>query len=120
MPNCFQCHNLVDAEAVRCPHCGTTLKAFGHPGIPLYQATNEDYLCDTCLYHEDDSCTFPKRPYAKTCTLYCDRENPLGQNDAVVYQSPGGWMGLKAWCYRNRTLLILLIIVGISLWLALS
>jgi C4-type Zn-finger protein len=120
MPNCFNCNNLIDAEAVRCPHCGVALKAFGHPGMPLYQATAESYLCDTCLYHEDDSCTFPQRPYAKTCTLYCDRERPPGVEDGLVYHSPGGWIGFKLWCYRNRGLLILLIIVGVSLWLALG
>jgi len=59
-----------------CPHCRATLKAFGHPGIPLYQAEGAVSLCDRCSYHADDSCTFPQRPHAKTCTLFRDRDKP--------------------------------------------
>ncbi|MEO0948821.1 MAG: zinc ribbon domain-containing protein, partial [Cyanobacteria bacterium J06641_5] len=28
-------------------------------------------------YNADDSCTFPQRPHAKTCTLFRDRDKPL-------------------------------------------
>jgi hypothetical protein len=48
------------------------LKAHGHPGIHLYRAEGETYLCRTCAYEADDSCTYPQRPYAKECTLYWD------------------------------------------------
>jgi hypothetical protein len=27
-------------------------------------------LCATCLYDADDTCNFPQRPHAETCTLY--------------------------------------------------
>jgi Double zinc ribbon len=73
MANCPRCHNSIDAKAIKCPHCGLTLKAYGHPGITLHRAKGDEYLCDSCAYHEDDTCTFPKRPYAKDCTLYQDR-----------------------------------------------
>ncbi|MDY7012441.1 MAG: zinc ribbon domain-containing protein [Cyanobacteriota bacterium] len=120
MPNCPQCNQLVGAEAIRCPHCKTLLKAFGHPGIPLHQATAQTYLCDNCLYHEDDTCTFPQRPYAKTCTLYCDRaQPPENQLEPPVYRLRG-LTGFKAWCFRYRGILVLLVLIGASLWLALN
>ncbi|MGD2183906.1 zinc ribbon domain-containing protein [Lusitaniella coriacea] len=120
MPSCPKCNNLVDTEAIRCPHCDNLLKAYGHPGVDLYQATGETFLCDRCLYHEDDSCTFPKRPYAKTCTLFCDRENSLTKDpNAFVYQQ-SGWVRLKTWCFRNRAILLLLIIVVVSVAIALN
>ena len=72
MPNCPRCHQAVKSQAVQCPHCQMVLKAYGHPGIPLHRATSDVPLCDSCTYHEDDTCTFPKRPYAKECTLYND------------------------------------------------
>jgi hypothetical protein len=68
--SCPHCHQLVDSQAISCPYCRTTLKAYGHPGIPLHRATGDGYLCDTCTYHADDTCNFPQRPYAKDCTLY--------------------------------------------------
>ena len=61
---------------VTCPHCRNPLKAFGHPGIPLYQASKDSYLCSSCVYDQDDSCNYPQRPYAKTCTLYQDVNQP--------------------------------------------
>jgi Double zinc ribbon len=120
MPNCPKCNNLINAEAVYCPHCNTTLKAFGHSGIPLYQATGETYLCESCLYHEDDSCTFAQRPYAKTCTLYWDRSQPHPSEMNPPINRLGGMTGFKAWCFRHRGILLLLAIVTVSLWLALS
>ncbi len=73
MPECPRCHQRVDSQAVACPVCQFDLKAFGHPGIPLHRATGKNYLCATCLYHQDDSCNFPQRPLAKECILY---QNP--------------------------------------------
>ncbi|NJK37034.1 MAG: zinc ribbon domain-containing protein [Oscillatoriales cyanobacterium RM2_1_1] len=72
MPTCPRCQQLVNPQAVNCPHCKLQLKAFGHPGIPLHRATGETSLCETCLYHHDDSCNFPQRPFARECTLYRD------------------------------------------------
>ncbi|MEA5513598.1 zinc ribbon domain-containing protein, partial [Nodularia sp. UHCC 0506] len=68
--SCPTCHQLVDNQAITCPYCRTTLKAYGHPGIPLHRATGKEFLCDSCTYHADDTCNFPQRPYAKDCTLY--------------------------------------------------
>ncbi|NJN22346.1 MAG: zinc ribbon domain-containing protein [Leptolyngbya sp. RL_3_1] len=70
MANCPRCRHLVEAQAIHCGHCGLTLKAHGHPGIPLHRATGAVSLCTTCAYHADDSCTFPQRPVAQTCKLY--------------------------------------------------
>ena len=70
MSVCPRCSKTVKESAVTCPYCGITLKAYGHPGIPLYRSDTDRYLCDTCVYHADDTCTFPKRPYAQECTLY--------------------------------------------------
>lgn len=67
---CPRCHQLIDAQAIACPHCHAALKAYGHPGIPLFRATGEEFLCATCTYHHNDTCTFPQRPHAKECTLY--------------------------------------------------
>ncbi|MDY6782493.1 MAG: zinc ribbon domain-containing protein [Cyanobacteriota bacterium] len=120
MSNCPQCNQLVEAEAIRCPHCNTALKAFGHPGIPLYQTTAQTSLCDSCLYHEDDTCTFPQRPYAKTCTLYCDRDHPPERELEPPIYRQRGLRGLKAWCFRNRGILLVIAIVAASLWLALN
>ncbi|NJL90883.1 MAG: zinc ribbon domain-containing protein [Coleofasciculaceae cyanobacterium SM2_1_6] len=74
MPQCPQCHQPIDSQAVICPHCRTPLKAYGHPGIPLHRSTKGTYLCDSCTYHADDSCNYPQRPYAQECTLYDDQE----------------------------------------------
>lgn len=77
MLECPNCNQPLESGAIACPYCRTELKAYGHPGIPLYRADAAEFLCTTCIYHQDDSCTFPQRPYAKTCTLYHDRAEPL-------------------------------------------
>ncbi|WP_110985286.1 zinc ribbon domain-containing protein [Acaryochloris thomasi] len=76
MSNCPRCNYLLQKTAVSCPQCGTALTAYGHPGIPLYQAQEDTFLCSTCVYELDDTCTFPQRPHAKTCTLYRDSRTP--------------------------------------------
>jgi len=75
------------------------LKAHGHPGIPLHRAAAETSLCETCTYHFDDTCTFPQRPHAQTCTLYQDRRVDVSQFSASSYQIPwwrkySGWIAL--------------------------
>lgn len=72
MSVCSRCQAQVDAQAIQCPHCGLALKAHGHPGIPLHRADHNTYLCQTCVYDQDDTCNFPQRPLATTCTLYQD------------------------------------------------
>ncbi|MDB9313374.1 zinc ribbon domain-containing protein [Spirulina sp. CS-785/01] len=105
MPTCPRCEQLITQDAIQCPHCKVQLKAFGHPGIPLHQATGEDYLCATCLYDADDSCTYPQRPYAKTCTLYHHVDDPL--EEEFQYQvSPT--RQVRYWMSRNRGWLLIL------------
>ena len=115
MPNCPRCHQLVKSQAIICPHCQMELKAYGHPGITLHRATGDVPLCDSCIYHEDDTCTFPKRPYAKECTLYQDR--------AVkdLYQKPqqNSSLSLRLWLQRNLIWLVLVGLIVVSFILAL-
>lgn len=86
MPSCPYCHQAVEDQAIACPHCHCQLKAHGHPGIPLHRATDQAYLCQTCRYEADDTCTFPQRPYARTCTLYRDQAAaPSNSNPYAPY-----------------------------------
>ncbi|GET38733.1 hypothetical protein MiSe_34920 [Microseira wollei NIES-4236] len=92
------------------------LKAYGHPGITLHRTTGEEAsLCDSCTYHEDDTCTFPKRPYAKECTLY--------QNRALkdLYQKPQqkSSPSIRLWLQRNLIWLVLVGLIVVSFILAL-
>jgi hypothetical protein len=110
VPECPRCHQPVDSQAIACPHCRMTLKAYGHPGISLFRATGNESLCDTCLYHEDDSCNFPQRPHAKECTLYTDRTKP------IVHAPPSGYTKAiyHSWFKRNLAWLVLAGIVVFS------
>ncbi len=117
MPTCPHCQGLVTVDAVKCPHCGTVLKAYGHPGMPLHQA-GEGYLCASCAYHADDSCTYPQRPYAKTCMLYHNLAWPSEELDPQACQ-PLGWAGCRAWGRRHRGWLLLGGILLLSLGVAL-
>jgi hypothetical protein len=116
--SCPRCHQLVDSQAVTCPHCRTTLKAFGHPGIPLHRATGKEYLCDTCTYHADDSCNFPQRPYAKECTLYQNIEESKlqlqQQRENTSFSTT-----VKNWIKRNQALFMLVSLVLVCLLIAL-
>ncbi len=120
MSTCSRCHQPIDSQAVSCPHCGNQLKAFGHPGIPLYQATDETFLCDRCIYHEDDSCNYPQRPYAKTCTLFHDKSLPLVEEFQFSPPKGAGIRAFQAWCSNNRGLLIIASILLISVLIALK
>jgi len=117
MPTCPRCHQSVEAQAIACPYCRTALKAHGHPGIPLYRSTGEEFLCTTCTYHEDDTCNYPQRPYARECTLYQNRFQP------IVMQQPGTrklrGAGSNGWLRRNAAWLVIAGIIVISLALAL-
>ena len=117
MSQCFQCHQTVREESVTCPHCGAVLKAYGHPGIDLHRASGETSLCQTCTYHEDDTCTFPQRPHAKTCTLYHNVSEPLTEDLTPLYKI-SRIRAFKAWCQRKRGLLLLLILIMISVVVA--
>ncbi len=109
MPSCPKCHQSVATNAVTCTNCGVELKAHGHPGIDLHRAQGGTFLCDSCTYHQDDSCTFPQRPQAVTCTLYQDvavaQEPRLRAAD--IYTIPW-WRKYSGW-------IVLAIIVLISI-----
>jgi len=118
MPNCPRCHQSVDAQAISCPYCRMPLKAYGHPGIPLHRATGEEYLCQSCTYHADDTCTFPQRPYAKECTLYQDiSKSQLEANQRRDANSLA--IAIKNWIRRNQFWLLLLSLLLISFLIAL-
>jgi hypothetical protein len=107
----------VEARAITCPHCQAPLKAFGHPGIPLYRSKPEEFLCATCIYHEDDTCNYPQRPFAKECTLYHDKAEPIVPETAKYIS--GGWPQLvKNWCQRHLVWLVLLSLIVISIALS--
>ena len=112
MPNCPRCHQLVDAQAVSCPQCRMPLKAYGHPGITLHRATGTEYLCQSCTYHADDTCTFPQRPYAKECTLY--QNINWSQLEASQSYRPSPAIVLKSWFRRHQVWLILLGLLFVS------
>jgi hypothetical protein len=117
MPQCPKCRQTIDSEEIYCPYCNQELKAFGHPGMTLYQATNTEYLCESCVYHQDDTCDYPKRPYAKTCILYQDQAAPLSSKpfkyQLTIQQR------IKGWCQNNQGLLVLMSLIAISLILTL-
>ncbi len=110
MRACPHCHQPVASQAIVCPHCRTALKAHGHPGMTLHRATGGEPLCLSCLYHADDSCTFPKRPTAMDCTLYRDRQpqpvSPLRYSPSVQ---------IKIWMARHSTGLLVLGLLVVSL-----
>lgn len=115
MPTCPRCQQFVEAQAISCPTCRLTLKAHGHPGMTLHRATGDEYLCQTCTYHEDDTCNFPQRPYATECTLY---HNSTAQQQAIGYK-PRLQTLLGLWLRRNSGWIILLGLVTISILVAL-
>ena len=118
MPNCPRCHQIVDAQAVSCPYCRTSLKAYGHPGIPLYRAAGDEPLCQTCVYHADDTCNFPQRPLARECTLYQDiSKSQLEMNQQHKTHRPA--IAVRSWLRRHQTWLLLLGLLFISFLIAL-
>lgn len=119
MTNCPRCQQPVNPQAVNCPHCGNQLKAFGHPGIPLYQATEESFLCPQCLYDEDDTCNYPQRPYAKSCTLFHDKSLPLVEESSFSSHN-NAFKKIQAWLNHHRGLVILCVLIMISMILALN
>lgn len=116
MSHCPHCHQPVDSQAIICPHCRASLKAYGHPGIPLHRAEGETFLCETCVYDADDTCTFPQRPYAKACTLYHNQADPIVEEEFQL--TPGA--ALKAWIRQNKGLLLLLCLISLSILLVLT
>jgi hypothetical protein len=116
MLSCPKCKQSVDSQAVTCPHCNNPLKAFGHPGIPLYQSEDDRWLCDRCTYHLDDTCNFPQRPYAKRCTLFHDAATPLVEVNPVGNNRN---IPIKDRLYRYRGLIAIGLLIIVSIVLAL-
>lgn len=112
MPLCPRCQATLAVDAVQCARCGLVLKAHGHPGIPLHRAAAGDSLCDRCTYHLDDSCTFPQRPYAQTCTLYQAIDGSSAERDAPPALPLGE--KLRRWVSRRSAPLALLALIGMS------
>lgn len=104
---CPRCHQKINSQAVTCPYCRTQLKAYGHPGIPLHRAAKDEYLCDSCTYHIDNTCNFPQRPYAKECTLYQNIEQSKLElqrsREAKSFNTT-----IRKWIQRNQALLLVL------------
>lgn len=117
MANCPRCDRTIDSQVLECPYCHERLKAFGHPGIPLHRATETEFLCDRCIYHDDDTCNFPQRPYAKTCTLFRDRSLPIVEE--TTYPKVSSWQIIKNWCNRHRGLVAIAAIALVSILLTL-
>lgn len=116
MLNCPKCQQLISNQAIACSHCGTVIKAYGHPGITLHRTTGNTPLCQTCTYHSDDTCTFPKRPHAQECTLYHNIDQPLVPN----YQTNYGLIkSIQLWCQRHPGLLGLIILIIVSVMITL-
>ncbi|MDA0673453.1 MAG: hypothetical protein O3C67_07070 [Cyanobacteria bacterium] len=124
MPTCPRCDTAVDAVAVQCPHCGLVLKAHGHPGMPLHRTTGDQVLCTDCAYHADNSCTFPQRPHATSCTLY-QSINPSSEVYPPRWSQAGSrglsprW-SLRLALKRNGGWIALVALLMISLAIALS
>ncbi|MBX2866198.1 MAG: zinc ribbon domain-containing protein [Leptolyngbyaceae cyanobacterium MAG.088] len=112
MSSCPQCHQAISPQTVICSYCGLELKAHGHPGIDLHRAQLGTFLCDSCSYHQDDSCTFPQRPQANTCTLYQDvtlaQEPQLSASE--IYTIPW-WRKYSGWLLLGVIVLISLALV---------
>ena len=119
MSTCPKCKQPVDPQAVSCPNCNNPLVAFGHPGIPLYQSEDSSFLCDRCIYDRDDSCNYPQRPYAKTCTLFHDAAVPLVP-EVSVPMSQQGSARVKNWLYRNRGVIAIALLILVSVLLTLN
>jgi len=109
----------VGDQAISCPHCDMPLKAFGHPGIPLYQSNDGVSLCDRCIYDQDDTCNFPNRPHALSCTLFHDYDKSLVP-EQFIPRSQKGWSGFKYWLFRYRGLLAIILLIVMSILLALN
>lgn len=112
MTVCPRCDRTVETTAICCPHCNLTLKAHGHPGIPLHRATGDQPLCASCAYDADDSCNFPQRPDARTCTLYQDVNAPPPR-PKVVQTLP--WWRQKNWLRIALAVVIVMALLVVSL-----
>lgn len=117
MPICPRCEHSVKTTDLACGRCGLQLKAHGHPSIELHRTTAGEVLCKTCAYDADDTCTFPQRPYAKTCTLYQSISAEAEREKGALRSPPTATFSAKLFWQRYKVWLILLAIFGVSLML---
>jgi hypothetical protein len=115
MLSCPRCQATIEPTTIQCPRCQLTLKAHGHPGIPLHRTEVDEPLCATCLYDADDSCNFPQRPHAQTCTLY--RSVKAAEELTLPTPSPGRRMSF--WLSNHRGLVAIGGLLPLSLVLVL-
>jgi len=120
MPLCPRCENQVKPTDLVCNRCRLQLKAHGHPSIELHQTKSGDVLCKTCAYDADDTCTFPQRPYATTCTLYQSIEAEAEREQEALRSPQSPPPSLSLIWQRYRVWIILLAIFGLSLLLTVS
>ncbi|MDB9528412.1 zinc ribbon domain-containing protein [Oscillatoria sp. CS-180] len=118
MPVCPRCQHQVKATDLVCGYCGLQLKAHGHPSIELHRTTGGDVLCKTCAYDADDTCTFPQRPYATTCTLYQSITAEAERAQGEVRSRSQAASFRSVW-QRYKLGIILLAIFGVSVLLTL-
>ncbi|MEB3274433.1 MAG: hypothetical protein ACO4AI_05725 [Prochlorothrix sp.] len=115
---CSRCQRPLQPQATTCPHCGLVLSAYGHPGLTIQRSEDGTPLCDSCVYHWDDSCTFPNRPTALDCTLYRDRSQPEPE-PLVLGQSRSPLTRVRYWIQDHRAFVIIGTIFLIALLLRL-
>ncbi|WOD38581.1 hypothetical protein [Nodosilinea sp. E11] len=115
MLSCPRCQATIEPTTIQCPRCRLTLKAHGHPGMTLHRTEGDQPLCATCLYDADDTCNFPQRPHAETCTLY--RSVTANQDLALPSLSPG--QQLSFWLRNHRGLVGIVGLLLLSLALVL-
>jgi hypothetical protein len=127
MSTCPRCQQTVISSAILCPSCNLELKAHGHVGIPLHRSQGREFLCTTCTYEVDDSCTYPQRPFAQECSMYRDVNKPSRQPVSSRSTRPGtraartdprpAW---RVWLQDSPAGLILLGVLGLAIWLVLK
>lgn len=115
MLSCPRCQATLDPAAIHCPRCRLPLKAHGHPGIPLHRTEGGESLCATCLYDADDTCNFPQRPHAETCTLY----RSVKAADDLALPAPSMGQQISFWLRNHRGLMALGGLLLLSLLLVL-
>lgn len=103
MLSCPRCQATIEPTTIQCPRCQLSLKAHGHPGIPLHRTEDGKSLCATCVYDADNTCNFPQRPHAETCTLY--RSVNAAQDTELPALSPG--QQISFWVRNHRGLMAL-------------
>lgn len=109
MPACPQCDRLISSNAIRCSHCNLELVAHGHAGMALHRAKGDTPLCATCAYEADNSCNFPKRPTAMTCTLYRSVEEKPEPTRDEIYRIP--WQRKYGFRIALFTIIILSLLI---------